>query len=289
MEPIKNSRKMQLNQVEIQKSGEKIRITLVTVGANEGLVVGQAAELFNVTESTIYKHLQKHEIAHKKIVTGRLQLLKNSGIVNSKAIHAIFIPRYGLRELLRVIDTDEAKAAYHQLFDDSEELMKSKPEIAILKQRLDEQNAMILKISGQLKAALDRSAIDQAKIRASENVIAELQAKIDAATHHISLGRNKKVPEFSVPIYRREPNDIFDNPVYSIEVVKKPISQMSKAERGKFRLYHCSKTIVGLSSKMVKDLAESHVTNHDITERAEQLCAIAKALNSDITPRSLLN
>jgi hypothetical protein len=174
-----------------------------------------------------------------------------------------------------VIGTDSAKAAYYQLWNDSEQLQKIIPELQSEKLK----NAELL--------ALAEAVQKQNEALVSE--IGELQAKLNVATHHISLGRNKKVPEFSVPIYRREPNDIFHNPVYSIEVVKKPISQMSKAERGKFRLYHCSKTMVGLSAKMVKDLAESRVTNLEITERAEQLCAMAKALNSDITPRSLLN
>ncbi len=292
MEEVKGRKnELRLSPVEIQMSGNVIRITLVTVGPNDGLIVGQAATLFNISESAIHKHLKKHDIVHKKIVTGKLQLLKNSGVVNSKAIHAIFIPRYGLRELLRVIDTDEAKAAYHQLCDDAEELLRVKSEVVLLNQKVAKQVAELLETAGQLKAALACSAIDQARLRlheakifAQDEQIAHLEAKLDAASHHISLGGNRKAPRFNLPIYIRQPDDIFKKPTYAIDLVKKSVGEMNDVEHKRFALQHSSKVAVGVSGSLIRTMNEIGVNNPMIRDKADLLHAAAKDLHSEIMP-----
>ncbi len=270
--------------LEIERAGTRIKVALVGLGSEEGLVINQAAELFEVSVSTILKHITRHAITYGLLVRKSLQVVKNTGLVSPNTARAVFIPRSGLRDLVRVIGTDSARSAFHQVFDDAEELLRIKPENELLKQKVGDQAARLLETAGQLKAALDLSAIDRAKLRMQSEQIAHLEAKLEAASHHISLGGNRKAPKFNLPIYVRQPDDIFKKPSYTIDLVKKSMDEMNDLEHKRFALQHSSKVAVGVSGTLIRTMNELGVNNPMIRDKADLLQAAAKDLHSEIMP-----
>ncbi|MDQ3235468.1 MAG: hypothetical protein M3Q07_26965, partial [Pseudobdellovibrionaceae bacterium] len=104
--------------------------------------------------------------------------------------------------------------------------------------------------------------------------------------HHIALGGNRKAPRFSIPIYRREPNDIFNNPVYSIEIVKKTREEMSPDEQHRFQTYHSTRTILGLSRGIEKAFDKLGVTNDVTRSMLTTVKESAFALKAQLEPHA---
>lgn len=281
-----SNEQMELISTNVSRAGLSIKVYLLKLGSEDGLITRQAAELFGVSESTILKHIDRHNITTSMIARSNLQLLKNNGIVRNRAISAVFIPRDGLRELMRVVNTDEAKAAYRELFDDAEELMRIKP-------RYLAQEEIIAGLRGDLEKALDLSEATQihnellcVELTDSKAQVEHLSARLEAADHHIALGGNKKAPKFSIPIYRREPNDIFNNPVYSIEIVKKTRDEMNPDEQHRFQTYHSTRTIVGLSRGLEKTFDKLGVTNDEARSMLTTVKESALALKEQLEPNA---
>jgi excisionase family DNA binding protein len=289
--------------VEIQKIGGVIRVTLLTIGSDDGLTTGQAAGIFNISESTILKHIQNHKIEAMKVPTGTLQLLKSEGVVHRKTARAIFIPRYGLRELMRVIGTDAAKSAYHQLFDDAEELFRIKPqylgqsqEISDLRLKNENLESKLLDVAGQLKAALDRSAIDQVKLRMKDQQIAELQASLDEYHHTLdrleakqdeldlvsaklqasiefieNKSKGKRRCRQSVVEFEFAGVNIFEGPQYVARVKKLEKAEMNEREQNVFALQKGISSIRGIADSMEQRSEKLGIANLEVRDALKQL------------------
>lgn len=265
--------------------GQQSIMMVVRGGDSEGLTVSQIAEMVNISERAVRQHLVKYAITAVAILPQSLRTLKDAGVLLAHARSAMFVSKQGVQKLLRHIGTPESLAIHYQLWNNSE--------------KLEEVEARLLETAGQLKAALDRSAIDRAKLRLQEEKAAEreaeqearhqqeishLEAKLEAASHHISLGGNHKAPRFNLPIYVRQPDDIFKKPSYTIDLVKKSVGEMNDTEHKRFALQHSSKVAVGVSGSLIRTMNDLGVNNPMIRDKAELLRTAAKDLHAEIMP-----
>ncbi len=248
--------------------------------------MSQIAEMTNIGERAVWKHIYRYAITTVPLGQQSLRSLKDAGVLLLHARRAIFVPKASVQQLLKIISTRESWAIYYQLWNNSEKLI--------------EVEAKLLDTAGKLKAVLDESAIQKANLRIKDQQIAEftvklgqqdqqiaeLNARLEAADHHIALGGNKKSPKFSIPIYRREPNDIFNNPVYSIEIVKKTRGEMNSDEQHRFQTYHSTRTIVGLSRGLEKTFDELGVTNDEARSMLTTVKESALALKEQLEPNA---
>ncbi|MDQ3230808.1 MAG: hypothetical protein M3Q07_03225 [Pseudobdellovibrionaceae bacterium] len=243
---------------------------VVRSGNTEGLTVSQIAEMVNISERAVRHQLNKYAITTVTLLPQSLRTLKDAGVLLAHARSAMFVSKQGIQQLLRHIGTPEAIAIYYQLWNNSEKLL--------------EVEKTLLETAGQLKAALDRSAIDKAKLRLQDEQIAQLEAKLETASHHISLGGNRKAPKFNLPIYVRQPDDIFKKPSYAIELVRKSVGDMSSMEHKRFKLQHSLKVAVGVSGSLIRTMNDLGVDNPVIRDKADILQAAAKDLHSEAMP-----
>ncbi|MDQ3234959.1 MAG: hypothetical protein M3Q07_24390 [Pseudobdellovibrionaceae bacterium] len=146
--------KIELSSLEVSQAGEKIKLALLTIGPEEGMTTGQAATLFNVTESAILKHLDKYAITYGTLFRNMLQVLKDNEVISKHASRAIFIPRRGLRDLMWLIGTEEARAAYRQIFDDAEAYIAAKALIAAQEDQISELREQVHIADGQKEALI---------------------------------------------------------------------------------------------------------------------------------------
>jgi hypothetical protein len=246
--------------------------------------VSQIAEMTNIGERAVWKHIYRYAITTVPLGQQSLRSLKDAGVLLLHARRAIFVPKSSVQQLLKLISTRESWAIYYQLWNNSEKLI--------------EVEAKLLDTAGKLKAVLYESAIQKANLRIKDQQIAEftiklgqqdqqiaeLNARLEAADHHIALGGNKKSPKFSIPIYRREPNDIFNNPVYAIEIVKKTRDEMNPDEQHRFQTYHSTRTIVGLSRGLEKTFDKLGVTNDEARSMLTTVKESALALKEQLEP-----
>ncbi len=271
---------------ELFVEGQHSIIKVIRSGDLEGLTVSQIAEMTNIGERAVWKHIYRYAITTVPLGQQSLRSLKDAGVLLLHARRAIFVPKASVQQLLKIISTRESWAIYYQLWNNSEKLI--------------EVEAKLLDTAGKLKAVLDESAIQKANLRIKDQQIAEftvklgqqdqqiaeLNARLEAADHHIALGGNKKSPKFSIPIYRREPNDIFNNPVYSIEIVKKTRGEMNSDEQHRFQTYHSTRTIVGLSRGLEKTFDELGVTNDEARSMLTTVKESALALKEQLEPNA---
>jgi hypothetical protein len=285
---------------ELFVEGQHSIIKVIRSGDLEGLTVSQIAEMTNIGERAVWKHIYRYAITTVPLGQQSLRSLKDAGILLLHARRAILVPKASVQQLLKLISTRESWAIYYQLWNNSEKLI--------------DVEAKLLDTAGKLKAVLDESAIQKANLRIKDQQIAEftiklgqqdqqiaeftiklgqqdqqiaeLNARLEAADHHIALGGNKKSPKFSIPIYRREPNDIFNNPVYSIEIVKKTRDEMNPDEQHRFQTYHSTRTIVGLSRGLEKTFDKLGVTNDEARSMLTTVKESALALKEHLEPNA---
>lgn len=272
---------------ELFVRGQMWIMKVIKSGKTEGLTISQIAEMTNISERGVRARLHDHAITTVSLGPQSLRSLKDAGVLLVHTRRAIFVPKEGVQKLLRHIGTSESLAIYYQLWTNSE--------------KLEEVEAKLLDTVGKLKAALDQSAVQAAKIRAKEQEISmlmaqisqqnqqivEIGARLQAADHHIALGGNKKLPKFSIPIYRREPNDIFDNPVYSIVIAKKSRSEMNADEALRFSGYHATRTMVGLSYAAEKSFRQLGVSSETLFEKLVRVQNEVTSLKDEIEPNVL--
>jgi len=265
---------------ELHVLGQRSIVKVIRSGDAEGLTVANIAEMTNINERSVWKHIYNHAITTVPLGPQSLRSLKDAGVLLLHSRRAVFVPKAGVIQLLKFINTPESWAIYYQLWNNSE--------------RLEELEAKLLETAGKLKSALDQSAIRLAMIRSRDQQIAdlseqliELQAKLEAASHHIALGGNRKSPRFSIPVYRREPNDIFNNPVYSIEVLRKSREEMDEQEQARFSSYHAVRIMSGLSRGVEKNFDKIGVTNESARSSLSRLVHAVTVLKDEIEPNTL--
>jgi hypothetical protein len=234
--------------VDVNRAGYSMKVYLLKIGSEEGLTTRQAAELFNVSESTILKHIDRHNITTVRIFQRNLQLLKNSGIVRNRAISALFIPRDGLRELMRVIGTDEAKAAYRLLFDDAEELMVIKPLYLEQKKIIAEKDQVIAEKDQAINLLEHDLAKSISKITTLEKLTEDLKAKNGVLERHI-VGKSGKSRKFEVIVRTEHRVNMFGERDDVLHIEKKPLEEMTQRERKGWSAQHTTKVGRGMIRK----------------------------------------
>jgi hypothetical protein len=277
----------------IELNGKAALAKLLFVEGQEGMLSTHLAELLNIANSTMREHIQRYAISAQALPAHSMRSLKDMDVIPIHARTAVFLPRDSVRALVKIINTDEAWLIYRQLWDDAEELNRIKPEYLSQRERLIElqRDLNILKderddavsLASRTQEQNEQLAHDLISVRALAD---ELSAKLQAANHHIVLGGNRKSPKFSIPIYRREPNDIFDNPVYSIEIVKKARDEMNPDEQHRFQSYHSTRTIVGLSRGLEKTFDKLGVTNDYARSILITVKESAMALKEQLEPNA---
>lgn len=275
----------------IEFNGKAALAKLLFVDGQEGMLSTHLAELLNIANSTMREHIQRYAISAQALPAHSMRSLKDMDVIPIHARTAVFLPRDSVRALVKIINTDEAWLIYRQLWDDAEELNRIKPEYLSQKEQLIEmqRDLSILKSERDDAVSLASRTQEQNEQLAQDLILIrtladELNAKLQAANHHIVLGGNRKSPKFSIPIYRREPNDIFNNPVFSIEIVKKARDEMNPDEHHRFQSYHSTRTIVGLSQGLEKTFDKLGVTNDSIRSILTTVKESAMTLKEQLEP-----
>lgn len=102
--------------VEVSVDGRAVVVSLLRLGADEGMTVAQAAELFGVDVSNIRHVVRNHGLLVVNITHDQQKALKEQGVIPLKTTVANWLPRETLRQLVRHIGTPQADAAYSQLW-----------------------------------------------------------------------------------------------------------------------------------------------------------------------------
>jgi hypothetical protein len=258
--------KLELSSLEVSQAGEKIKLALLKIGPEEGMTTGQAATLFNVAESTILTHIHKHAITYAAMPMKLLQVLKSNGVINKHTPKAIFIPRQGLRDLMRVIGTDEAREAYHQIFDDAEAYARLKIETQLLNQQLADAQLALESFSTQ-------NSTLQARIKDLEISYEDLLRDRNAFKRTLLQRHRKKADQtLATELVRR--STIFGECDDYIRVKVLSLEEMTPEERKSWNGQHAVKTFKGLGRSI-----ESHFSDDGFADQQLKVAA-ADARNS---------
>ncbi len=268
--------KPKLSQVEILRRGQKIKFTLVTMGADEGLTIYEAAKLYNTTTGAIYKHLIRSKLTHRQIVRESLQELKIANVIPLNAPRAIWIPRRTLRDLARLIKTDSAIAAFHLLFDDSEILVKEKLEHDGTKTLLA---ASLSKVSA-LNIEYDRMLLENKDLRLQIELAEcdknQILAQIKSKTR---TSRNLKL--ISEVVHR---TTMFGETDVVIIEKALPLEKMTPKERKAWNGQHAAKIFKGLGRSIDDHFSERKHCDPRILNAASNARTSADFLLETIIP-----
>lgn len=102
---------------------------MIRLGDQDYLTVAEAAEAFNVSTQNINQILARHDLNSTTPSFEHLQALKDQGVIPLKAPSQRLLPRATIDELVRIINTDEAKAAYRQIIGEWREAKKARPSL----------------------------------------------------------------------------------------------------------------------------------------------------------------
>ncbi len=107
-------------QKEITTQGKRLFVDLVRMEGDEFVTVSQAATMFGVTYRNIHKHLKNHNLTGRKIVDQSINDFKDQGLVDKRAREVVLLGKDTVRQLVRVINTQQAKEVYNLLWEVAE-------------------------------------------------------------------------------------------------------------------------------------------------------------------------
>ncbi|WP_141735919.1 hypothetical protein [Oligoflexus tunisiensis] len=248
---------------ELFVQGQRSIINVIRSGKTEGLTVGQVADMVNISERNVWKHIYRHAITTAPLGQHSLRGLKDAGVVLIHAKRAAFVPKSSVQQLLKLINTPESWAIYYQLWNNSARLTELELQLANAEVSRDEavQRAVQLEVE-----------------------MSELRARLEAATHALSLGENRKKPRFEIKFHRHETTDIFKNPVVTIERTKKSINEMNPHERKHFRMQHGTRSLAGTAKMLLDESTASDVTNETLRHSAVIMQAGVLAYQNTLMP-----
>jgi hypothetical protein len=105
-----------VSQKALSVDGQNLFLDLVTMGADQGLLVNQAAEAFGIAPRTVQEHLKNHSLTCAEIPRESLKEMKLQGLVKANAPRAFFLPRETIRALAKVVNSNRAWEVYEQLW-----------------------------------------------------------------------------------------------------------------------------------------------------------------------------
>ncbi|NRA63764.1 MAG: hypothetical protein HRU19_04735 [Pseudobacteriovorax sp.] len=114
---VESSEQISVRQKAINSSGKELLLNLITMDGDEGLLSNEACQAFGISPSGLRSHMQRHEICSSLIETVKLKSLKKQGIVSNKTNQTTFIPKEGLRQLVKLINSPEAWSIYNQMWE----------------------------------------------------------------------------------------------------------------------------------------------------------------------------
>jgi len=205
-----------INKTTVQAKGKEIIVNLIRMGEEDGLTVQQTADLFEVTQSAVLKHLKRHSLTAGQIVPQSLQELKKAKVIPLRTKTALWLPRETVRQLSTLIGTDVAKEITKQLFEALDKPVEAVKVHAEAK-NLDPMEVMDL-MYAELKRQVARADKAEATIKLSpvqivrDNAIAahEIYRSYPVITRHTKsfIGENSALrkygPNGGLTIFLRE-------------------------------------------------------------------------------------
>lgn len=168
---------MIVSQKALSVEGQNLFLDLVTMGADQGLLVNQAAEAFGVRENTIWGHIKNHNLKSSKVSRIALKELRSQMVVESTVNKATFLPRETIRALAKVINSNRAWEVYEQLWAVTDRAYE------FHKRQQSEQPSTLDFLRGTL-AALENQQQAITKLRSDmEDLNESIDEKIDKALH----------------------------------------------------------------------------------------------------------
>jgi hypothetical protein len=281
--------------------GEQSIAKVIRSAHGEGFLVSSIAEMTNVSERAVWKHIYRCAISTVPMGPQSLRSLKDAGVLMVHATRAAFVPIDAVKQLLKLISTPEAWAIYYQLWNNSA--------------KLEEVEAKLLETSGQLKSALDRSAITEAKLRLQEQKAAETQKQneelirfsqqvadeskskdaelqrlrnqLQAAIDHMEhKGKGKRRVRHSVVDIEFVEMNIFSGPDYRVSIKKLEMAEMSGREKDVFGLQRGISSICGIAGSMQKRAARMDVSNPEVMGALKDLSAASDSAYHKLMPEA---
>ncbi|RYZ78871.1 MAG: hypothetical protein EOP04_28865, partial [Proteobacteria bacterium] len=227
-----------LRTVEIELKGKKIIAKIIKLGVREGMTLAQASKWFNTSVQNIRKHLIARKVSLQPLVASHVLTLKQMGVIplrNYSETH--FIPKEGIEDLVRCIDTEECDAVYKQLWKNTYDLALTHDLIAEFENRIaekDQANA-ILKVQVELLTAMIASEAKKAL---------EAEAKLEALTNDYIKRSRLIAIEFPLVSV-----DAFGFPKYDVLRIAKKKEEPTKLQAF-CKIRHLSTITVGASKSM---------------------------------------
>ncbi|SMF80604.1 hypothetical protein [Pseudobacteriovorax antillogorgiicola] len=163
---------IEVNAKSVQVENENLLVDLIKLGDEEGMLLTEAARIFEVQETAIWQHLKRHNLESSQIVRTKLKELRNLGVIGQRINRATFLPKETIRALAKVIHSDSAWAIYNQLWAVAEKAYEfhTRPtnNIEVLRGMLDEissQNQRLSNVEHRVEVETPRlveSRIEQA-------------------------------------------------------------------------------------------------------------------------------
>lgn len=113
-----------IDKVYKQADGSEITAHMIRMGDDDYLTVAEAAEAFGVAATSIRSEISRHGLVVAKCSDHAIDSLRAAGVIPLKTTVVNLLPRATVDELVRIINTDEAKAAYRQIVGEWREAKK---------------------------------------------------------------------------------------------------------------------------------------------------------------------
>lgn len=255
---------------ELFVQGQRSIVKVIRCGGIEGLTVFQIAEMTDIAERSVWYHIEKHAISTDRLHQHSLRSLKDAGIILLRAKRAVLVPKSGVQQLLKLINTPKSWAIYFQLWQNTEQLIVLQGKLADAELARDK--------------AVHRVTQLEAEILRLKSTYSDLEARLDAAIHALSLGGNRKKRKFEIRFHRHESTDIFKNPVVSIVRVRKSVSEMNAFERKHFKMQHGTRSLAGTAKMLLDESTSSDVSNKALRQSAVIMQAGVLAYQNTLMP-----
>lgn len=256
----------------------EVIVSLVVHNGAEGMLTNQVAEILNISENAIQKHIRNYALSAGVMLPHIMRTLKDQNIIPIKSKQATFLPRETIKALVKIVGTPEAWAIYEQLWDDAKELAEIKPKLAAMEDavaKLQSDNLTLMKRNQELEMATSEM----------KQQIEEASAKLQAAIDHLEhKGKGKRRVRHSLVDIEFAGVNIFEGPQYRVTIKKLEMSEMSSREKEAFSIQRGIASICGIAESMQGRAARMDVSNKDIMEALRDLSAASDAAYHKLIP-----
>jgi hypothetical protein len=176
-----------------QADGSEITAHMIRMGDEDLLTVGEAAEAFGVEPATVRQLVLKHGLDRVDAIDAVVQELKKAGVIGLRTSTVNLLPRATIDELVRIINTDEAKAAYRQIVGEWREAKKATAQAGSLEHMAEAVKQSVKASAGAAELSLEVNK----RVDAIATVVAAVQQHVED-----SLMSSLEMSELQRAIYR---------------------------------------------------------------------------------------